>query len=158
MSRILIALAAACALPAGALAAPPNPGGGPVAVIGAPHGERDLRAKILAPARPVAGRRLLLRVIVTNPSSAPMTGVRVRLRLPAGLSPLRAPGARRRGRLLEWRIRSIAPGRSRIRRVVARLSPRARARRCAVVRAAGPTVAVSRRCMWPRRSPAEARE
>ena len=152
MIRICVALLVACAVPATAGAASESRAAAdePVVVIGAPRGSQDLRVQLIAPRRPQAGGRLALRVIVTNPSDAPMSGVRVRLRLPVGLRPRTYPGGRRRGRSIVWNIRHIAPGRSRIRTVRGTLSSRARSRRCAVVRARGPNRASARRCMLPR--------
>lgn len=151
MIRICVALLVASAVPLTAGAAPPpSAADEPVAVIGAPRGSQDLRVQIIAPRNPRAGGRLALRVVVTNPSDVPMSGVRVRLRLPAGVRPRAHPGGRRHGRTIVWNIRHIAPGRSRIRTVRGTLSSRARARRCAVVRARGPNRASARRCMTPR--------
>lgn len=161
MFRIFSAMVAAVALPLVAVpaaGATPSAADGPVAVIGAPRGSEDLRVQLLGGTRPAARGRLALMLVITNPSDVPMRDVRVRLKLPAGVKPLALGGARRRGRLLVWNVRHIAPGRSRIRVVRAAVSPRLRTRRCAVLRAHGPTVATARRCFRPPAASAQSRQ
>lgn len=155
MISIRAAVIAACALPvigaAPAAATPPVIADAPVAVIGAPRGSEDLRVQVLGAARPVRGGRVAVRVVITNPSDVAMTDVRVRLRLPAGVRPVAPSAARRRGRIIVWNVRHIAPGRSRIRHASGTLAMAARSRRCSVVRVVGPTTATARRCFTPRR-------